>query len=91
MGYSIAPILKASAALNFPDTLPQASSDLTISLTGAVVGDIVVLGVPNAAVVADSCYTAWVSATNTVTVRFNNYSAVPQNPASGTFTVGIIR
>jgi hypothetical protein len=81
----------ATATLDFPSTLTQTSSDLTITLTGAVDGDAVSLGVPNAAVNANSCYTAWVSAANTVTVRFNNYSSGAIDPASATFKVTIIK
>jgi len=51
-----------------------------------VIGDAVSLGTP-ATANNNSCYTAWVSAANTVTVRFNNYSSVGINPASGTFRV----
>jgi hypothetical protein len=81
----------ATASLNFPSTNAQNSSDLTITLTGAVDGDAVSLGVPNAAVNANSCYTAWVSAANTVTVRFNNYSSGAIDPAQATFKVTIIK
>ena len=90
-GTAITALLIASAALNFGNTLAQTSSDLTITVTGAVDGNVVILGVPNAAVLADSCYTAWVSAVDTVTVRFSNYSAGALNPASATFTVAVIK
>jgi len=83
--------LQGSAALNFPSTNAQNSSDLTITVTGAADGDVVELGVPNAAVLTNSNYTAWVSATNTVTVRFNNYSSGAQDPASGTFKVRVVK
>lgn len=89
--YTIGKTLTATASLNFPSTSTLTSSDLTITLTGAADGDIVVLGTPNAAVNANSCYTAWVSAANTVTVRFNNYSSGSINPSAGTFRVSIIK
>ena len=54
---------------------------------GAATGDCVTLGVDPAAVLANSCYTAWVSAADTVTVRFNNYSTGALNPAAGTFKI----
>jgi len=60
-------------------------------VTGAADGDAVSLGVPNAAVNANSSFTAWVSAANTVTVRFNNYSSSSIDPASGTFRVSVIK
>lgn len=76
-----------SATLNFGSTAASSSSDLTITVTGASVGDPVALGLPGT-IDANSTYTAWVSATNTVTVRFNNYQSVGAiDPASGTFKV----
>lgn len=84
-------VLPASATLDFPSTLGGASADLTITVTGAVAGDQVILGVPNASVVANSCFTAWVSASNTVTVRFNNYAAISGDPASGTFNAKVVK
>jgi|GEM_PF-6651838 len=84
-------VLTATAALNFGNTLAQTSSDLTISLTGANDGDLVQLGVPSVAVNADSSYSAWVSAADTVTVRFSNFSVGAINPASGTFRVAVTK
>ena len=74
-----------SATLDFPNTGAQSSSELTITVTGAVVGDVVTVGttVNN----ANSTFTARVSATNIVSVKFNNYGAAAINPASGTFKV----
>lgn len=80
-----------SAALNFGNTLAQTSSDLTITVTGAAAGDAVILGTPNGSVNANSNFTAWVSAANTVTVRFNNYSSGAIDPASGTFTAIVVQ
>jgi len=76
---------KTIALMDFPNTSAQSSSDLTSTVTGAVAGSPVLLGVPNASVVANTSYSAWVSSTNTVTVRFNNYSSSSANPASGSF------
>jgi hypothetical protein len=82
-------VFSASATLDFASTAAQSSSDLTITVTGAAVGDVVAVGVPNGSVNANSSFTAWVSATNTVTVRFNNYSAGAIDPASGSFRVQV--
>lgn len=84
-------LVPVSAVLNFGNTLAQTSTDLNVTVTGAQLGDAVLLGVPNAAVNANSNYSAWVSAANTVTVRFNNYSAAAIDPASATFKVSVIR
>ena len=83
--------LTGSATLDFPSTLTLLSADLTITVTGAADGDVVSLGVPNAAVNANTSYSAWVSASNTVTVRFNNYSSGTVNPASGSFKVFVTK
>lgn len=81
----------ASATLDFPNTATRSSSDLTITVTGAASGDMVSLGVPNASVLANTSYTAWVSADNTVTVRLHNYDNADKNPASGTFKVMVFK
>jgi hypothetical protein len=84
--------LSGSATLDFPDTGHGTSADLTITVTGADIGDVVALGIPNASIVANGSFIAWVSATNTVTVRFNNYaSSGSSDPASGTFKVKVLK
>jgi len=84
-------VLLGSGTLDFPSTAAQTSSDLTIAVTGAADRDVIALGVPNASVNANSNFTAWVSAAGVVTVRFNNYSASPIDPASGTFKVRVTK
>jgi len=79
--------IRISATLDFPSTSAQSESALTVSVPGAVLGDVVALGIPNASTTATSVYSAWVSATDTVTVRFSNYGAVSRDPVSGTFTL----
>lgn len=90
-GRAFSGILTAVATLNFPNTAAQTSSDLTITVPGAALGDVVALGAPNGSVNADSCFTAWVSAANVVTCRFNNYSAGAIDPASGSFRVLVFK
>jgi len=87
--YQIGMLLTGSATLDFGNTSPQNSSDLTITVTGASDGDPVTVGAPNGSVLSNSSYSAFVSASNTVTVRFNNYSSGSQDPASGTFKVTV--
>lgn len=81
--------LSGSATLDFPSTSAQQSSDLTVTVTGALDGDRVILGVPNFSVLPNSCYTAWVSATDTVTIRFNNYGSISRDPGAATFKVWV--
>lgn len=80
-----------TTTLNFGNTTAQSSNDLTVTVTGVTSGDAVVLGIPNASTNANSTYTAWVSSADTVTVRFNNYSAVAINPGNGTFRVSVLK
>jgi len=89
-GTKIEAVYSASATLDFPNTLAQTSSDLTLAVTGASVGDPVFLATP-ATPDANSCFTAWVSASNTVSVRFNNYSAGAIDPASGSYRVAVMK
>lgn len=84
-------ILTASATLDFANTTAGNSTDLTVTVAGAADGDVVSIGVPNATLSAKSCYTAWVSASNTITIRFNNYSSAAINPASGTFKIKVFK
>lgn len=83
--------LSATAPLDFPNTLAQTSSDLTIPLVGAVLNDVIALGVPAVSVLPNTSYSAFVSAAGVVTVRFNNYSAAAANPTFGDFVVTRIR
>lgn len=84
-------VIKATATLDFPNTAANAVSDLTVAVPGALDGDIVTIGVPATSVPAGGSYSAWVSATDVVTVRFANNTAVAQNPASGDFFVVVTR
>ena len=84
-------ILTATASLDFGSTLTNASEDLTITVTGAALGDCVSLGIPEVSDTPEAGYHAWVSATDTVSVRFNNHDASTQDPAAGTFRVIVFR
>jgi len=63
----------------------------TVTVTGAATGDVVSLGIPVSSNDANSNYSAWVSAANTVTIRFNNYSSVGINPSNGTYRVSVLK
>lgn len=82
-------MLVASASLNFPSTGAGAVSDLTVTVTGAALNDGVFIGAPNGSVTATASYFAWVSAANTVTVRFSPKAT--EDPASGTFRIFVIK
>lgn len=82
----IRPTLVGGGTLNFPSTAAGQSSDLTLTVTGAEIGDAVSVA-PPASIDANSMFTAWVSALNTVSIRFNNYSSGAIDPASGLYNV----
>lgn len=90
-GVAAATKIAATASLDFGSIASQSQADLTITVTGAAVGDTVALGVPTAAVTNGIVYSAWVSATNTVTVRAHNYTGSAIDPASGTFKATVVR
>jgi hypothetical protein len=82
--------LQATDTIDFGNQATATSADSTVTVVGAALGDPVSVSVLTAAVnVANTCFTAFVSATDTVTIRFNNYSAGSVNPASGVFKVKV--
>lgn len=83
--------INGSATLDFATTTAQTSSDLTITVTGASEGDVVSLGTPQGVASTNICYTAWVSSTNTVTVRLNNYGTTGVDPGPATFKVKVFK
>lgn len=91
-GRDLVPMLTNSASLNFPSTLAGAFSDLTITVTGSATGDVVTMGVPTAPTAVTGAFYAFVSATNTVTVRYVNTDPLSAtDPAAGTFKVLVIK
>lgn len=83
--------LRAAAALNFASmTTLTSASDLTITVPGAAVNDVVTLGLP-AAPTAGIVFTAFVSAADTVTVRAFNVTSGTIDPASATYAVKVTK
>src|SRR3990167_7560916 len=80
----IVTVIHATATLNFGNTSAQTTSDLTINVPRAVMGDLVVLGVPNGSISGGTWF-AWVSSDGVVTVRFANHTVSAINPDSGDF------
>ena len=91
-GTAITKIVSATKTLSFPETAEGSFSELTISVEGARVGDIVSMGLPVGAMVSvcNVTYTAWVSDVDTVTVRFAVHCP-PVTPPPGLFRVCVIR
>ena len=85
-GSTVTDILTATATLNFASILAGGFEDLTISVTGAVVGSTAVANPPVGSVTNNITYDAWVSAADVVTVRASNNNLITaMDPASGTF------
>ena len=85
-GATLAKLLTAAATLDFPSIAAVSQATLTITVTGAVVGDEVAMGLP-AAPAAGIVFNAYVSAANTVTIRATNVTAAPVDPASASYSV----
>jgi hypothetical protein len=91
-GTAIASVISATATLDFPSTNSHGASALTITVTGAAVGDVVALGIPTEAIGTNGVFFGYVSAADTVTVRFCNTDSGPAvNPDSGTFRATVIK
>lgn len=94
-GTAITKHFSGSASLDFTALAANSCEVLTISASGAVDGDRVVLGVPNALADVDGAterttFFAWVSAADTVSVRRCNVTgAATANPAAATVWVDV--
>ncbi len=87
-----APILFTTSTLDFANTAAGSATDLTVTVTGAVDGDPVMVGIPNGATVGNGHFVGWVSSANTVTVRFlNNNLLAALNPASADFKILVMK
>jgi hypothetical protein len=82
-------ILTGSASLDFPSTAANSEANLTMTVTGAVIGDVIAIGSPAPATF--TTYFAFVSATDTVTVRFRNSTVSAMDPVAATFKVKIFK
>ena len=88
-GVAITKVLSATASLDFGSISAVSQANLTITVTGAAVGDEVIMALP-AAPAAGIVFNAFVSAANTVTIRASNITASPVDPAAATYGVIVI-
>lgn len=80
--------------LDFADTSIQSGSSQTVDIPGTSVGDLVVITPPSGAIVGNlgGIFTAYVSSTGVVTIRFFNPSTTSSlNPSSGEFTIAVFK
>jgi hypothetical protein len=80
----------ATASLDFPSIGPNSNQSLTMTVTGAAVGDAVVLGAPSA-LSTELIAFGFVSAANTVTVRVHNTSGGSVDPAAQGWKATVIK
>jgi hypothetical protein len=78
-----------TATLDFPSISSNNNEELTMTVTGAAIGDIVMLGAPSA-IESDLTWCGYVSAADTVTVRLHNSSGGSVDPASATWKATVI-
>ncbi|MCE7935940.1 MAG: hypothetical protein DYG96_15295, partial [Chlorobi bacterium CHB2] len=84
-------IATTTAALNFVGTPAGSFADLTLTVNGARSGDAVTLGIPNGAMaIGNVHFSGWVSANNTVTVRFHNNTGAVQS-VNQTFGIVVMK
>jgi hypothetical protein len=89
-GATVTDILSATATLNFGSIAAGAYEDLTITVTGAAVGDTVMIASPSGT--ADITIMGQCWASDTVTVRAtNNHLTTAQDPPSGTYRATVVK
>jgi hypothetical protein len=91
-GTTITKILKGTVAVDLASMNTVTGADLDVTVTGAVVGDLVFMQPPAADMTAGLLVgQAWVAAADTVTVRVYNFSGGTINEASATWIYTLIR
>lgn len=95
-GTAISSYLSATASLNFPSIATHTTAELTITVTGAAVGDTVTVtpGAPvlgSANIEAGLVWSGHVTAANTVSVRLLNGTAAAIDPIQRTWRASVIR
>lgn len=80
----------ATATLDFPSIAAAGQAELTVPVSGAVVGDAVVVGAP-AALNNGLIVNGRVTAAGVVTVRVSNITAAAIDPASASWRVAVVK
>lgn len=88
-GIGITKMLTATADLDFPSLSSNETEELTMTVTGAAIGDTVILAAPSG-LERDLVFSGFVSATDTVNVRLHNCNHGAINPASATWRATVM-
>jgi len=84
--------LTGTGVLNFGSIASLATETLTITVTGAAIGDVVLVGIDNGSKSTGLIFgQPWVSATNTISIEAYNSTGSAIDPASGTFSASVIK
>ncbi len=79
-----------TSSLNFPSISPNSSADLTMTVTGASVGDSCSCS-PNGGIETGVSWNCFVSSSNTVTIRLANVRSAAIDPAHRSWKVNVIK
>ena len=83
-------ILSNTVVWDIPSTAVDAFQSTTLAVTGAAVGDVVLVGPQHVASEGDRIW-AYVSSANTVTILYQNLGSITSNPSSTTFRVVVLK
>jgi hypothetical protein len=86
----VAGMMTGSSTLDFASIAAGATAVQTITVAGAIAGDVVILGPPSG-LSPGLVPVGFVSATDTVSIRLHNVTAAPIDPASATWKATAIR
>jgi hypothetical protein len=86
-GVEARPTILVSTTLDIGSIPSVGSLTANVAVVGAVVGDVVNLGLPTVAQNTALIWQAYVSAQDVVTIAVYNLSGAPINPASGTYKI----
>ncbi|RZK89114.1 MAG: hypothetical protein EOO98_11135, partial [Pedobacter sp.] len=88
--------IERNEPLDFPNVMMNQNATLTVTVTGAEIGDAISLGLPNSILSTmtawNGTFQAWVSAANTVSVRFQNSDPMSAHDLpSGQFKIRVLK
>jgi len=85
-------ILTDTATLDFGVITAHDQEILTVTITGAVLSDVVTLGIPQSTMSTEKLsFNAWVSSADTVSIKCYNFDGANIDPASGLFKIKVFK